>query len=113
MWARALTDVVFFLCVIAAGPVIVAGFALGVASVKSAGVEDLDDTHKKWGVAIFVLYIVQLLLGAVIHWVKPASWTVHKKRPIQNYLHAVFGLVIIGLAFYQVSCARLYGVDES
>lgn len=25
-----------------------------------------------------------------------------KRRPLQNYLHAVLGLTVIGLAFYQV-----------
>ena len=85
-----------------AGPIIVSGIALGIAAVKTAGVPGLNDTHKKWGIALFVLYIAQIFLGAVIHWIKPASFTVQKKRPLQNYLHAVFGLLIIGLSFYQV-----------
>ena len=89
-----------------AGPVIVSGIALGIAAVHSAGVPQLDDTHKKWGIALLVLYAAQCSLGALIHWVKPSSWTVNKKRPMQNYLHAVFGLLIIGLAFYQVSRGR-------
>ena len=79
---------------------------MGIQSVSTAGAMHLDDDHKKWGVAIFALYFVQCSLGAVIHWVKPSSWTVNKKRPMQNYLHAVFGLLIIGLAFYQVSQGR-------
>ena len=66
----------------------------------------LDDDHKKWGVAIFALYFVQCSLGAVIHWVKPSSWTVKKKRPVQNYFHAVLGILVIALAFYQV-CVHL------
>ncbi|KAI0674858.1 hypothetical protein C8Q78DRAFT_988665 [Trametes maxima] len=86
----------------AAGPVIVAGVALGISSVESAKATHLDDDHKKWGIAIFVLYFAQLLLGAIIHYVKPTSWTVGKRRPMQNYLHAVFGILIVALAFYQV-----------
>ena len=86
---------------------IVAGFAVGVESVNKMGAGGhLDDTHKKWGIALLVLYAAQCSLGALIHWVKPSSWTVNKKRPMQNYLHAVFGLLIIGLAFYQVSRGR-------
>ncbi|KAJ7587081.1 hypothetical protein C8J56DRAFT_91195 [Mycena floridula] len=80
-------------------PLILAGFALGLASVSQAGARHLDDSHKKWGVAIFMLYLVQCGLGAVIHWVKPKRST---RRPPQNYLHAVLGLAIIGLALYQV-----------
>ncbi|KAF9043771.1 hypothetical protein BDZ89DRAFT_1059221 [Hymenopellis radicata] len=82
-----------------AGPVIITGVALGIASVANAGAVHLDDDHKKWGVAIFVLYFVQCGLGAVIHWFKPKGST---GRPPQNYLHAVIGLLLIGLAFYQV-----------
>ena len=89
--------------VFAAGPVIIAGVALGIAAVKAAGVAGLDDTHKKWGVALLALYVAQCLLGEVIHRFKPSSWTVQKKRPMQNYFHAVFGILIIGLSFYQVS----------
>ncbi|OSC96566.1 CBD9-like protein [Trametes coccinea BRFM310] len=85
-----------------AGPVIVTGVGLGIGAVSKAGAPHLNDTHKKWGVAIFVLYFAQLALGAIIHWVKPTSWTVGRRRPLQNYLHAVFGILIIGLAFYQV-----------
>ncbi|KAI0630134.1 hypothetical protein C8Q77DRAFT_244220 [Trametes polyzona] len=85
-----------------AGPVIIAGVALGISAVETAGAKHLDDDHKKWGIAIFVLYFVQIALGAVIHYVKPTSWTVGKRRPLQNYFHAVLGLLIIALGFYQV-----------
>ncbi len=86
-----------------AGPIIVTGVALGIAAVSSAQAMHLDDDHKKWGVAIFVLYFVQCMVGEVIHRVKPTSWTVRKKRPLQNYFHAILGLLVIGLSFYQVS----------
>lgn len=81
------------------GPLIIIGFALGVQSVTSSESLHLDDDHKQWGVAIFVLYWVQCALGAFIHWVKPKRST---GRPLQNYFHAIFGLFIIALAFYQV-----------
>ncbi|KAK0462503.1 uncharacterized protein EV420DRAFT_1192002 [Desarmillaria tabescens] len=81
------------------GPLIIIGFALGVQSVTTSGSLHLDDDHKQWGVAIFALYWVQCALGAFIHWVKPKRST---GRPLQNYFHAIFGLFIISLAFYQV-----------
>ncbi|KAK0213312.1 hypothetical protein DFS33DRAFT_114801 [Desarmillaria ectypa] len=81
------------------GPLIIVGFALGVQSVTSSNAIHLDDAHKQWGVVIFVLYWVQCALGAFIHWVKPKRST---GRPLQNYFHATFGLLIISLAFYQV-----------
>ncbi|KAF9258844.1 hypothetical protein L218DRAFT_948046 [Marasmius fiardii PR-910] len=90
-----------------AGLCIVIGTALGIRSVSEAKAAHLDDTHKKWGVALFVLYVFQCLLGAFIHFVKPANpWP--KGRGIQNYFHAVLGLLIVGLAFYQVRTGYKY-----
>ncbi|KAJ3971156.1 CBD9-like protein [Lentinula raphanica] len=79
---------------------IVIGLAFGVHSVNSGRhVEHLNDRHKQWGVALFALYIFQSAFGAFIHWVKPKNST---GRPLQNYLHAISGLILIGLGFYQV-----------
>lgn len=46
-----------------------------------------------------MFYVAQCSLGALIHWVKPKGI---KYRPPQNYFHAIFGLLIIALALYQV-----------
>ncbi|KZP30311.1 hypothetical protein FIBSPDRAFT_1038318 [Athelia psychrophila] len=81
------------------GPIIVAGVALGIHSVDASGGMHLDDTHNKLGVALFMLYFVQLLGGAVIHYFKPKN---SMRRPAQNYAHAFLGLLIIALAFWQV-----------
>ncbi|KAI0705183.1 hypothetical protein BC835DRAFT_559886 [Cytidiella melzeri] len=106
-WARTYTSVWFTLHWIIqfgiAMPLIVTGFALGVTAVKMNGVLGLADTHMKWGVALFALYWAQVLLGAVIHFFKPRSLAVRLRgRTIQNYFHAILGLFIIGIAFYQV-----------
>jgi hypothetical protein len=82
-----------------AGPTIVVGVALGIKSVVRTGGTHFNDDHKKWGLAIFILYLAQIGFGAFIHWVKPKNRTA---RPPQNYGHAVVGLAIIGMAFYQV-----------
>ncbi|KAG5636522.1 hypothetical protein H0H81_007748 [Sphagnurus paluster] len=44
-------------------------------------------------------WIIQFLIWAIIHFVKS---TTRVRRPPQNYLHAVLGLVIIGLAIAQI-----------
>ena len=54
---------------------------------------------QKFGIGLFVLYFAQLSLGAIIHWIKPHNV---RSRPLQNYLHAVVGLLLVALAFYQV-----------
>lgn len=48
---------------------------------------------------LLLFYLLQCSLGAVIHWFKPKN---AKRRPVQNYFHAVLGIAIIGLAIYQV-----------
>lgn len=52
------------------------------------------------GLALFILYIVQILIGNVIHLYKPKSAL--RRRPLQNYFHVFLGILIIGLSFYQV-----------
>jgi len=81
------------------GPVVVTGIALAVAAVQQHGGTHFSDRHKLVGLIIFIFYILQCSLGAFVHFVKNANRT---RRPPQNYLHAVFGLSIIGLSLYQV-----------
>ncbi|PSS35565.1 hypothetical protein PHLCEN_2v1476 [Hermanssonia centrifuga] len=83
-------------------PVIVAGVACGITAVHMGGMFHLNDTHMKWGVAIFVLYFFQITLGAFIHFWKPKRFAAKNMRPPQNYFHAIIGILIIGVAFYQV-----------
>lgn len=52
------------------------------------------------GLALFILYVVQVIIGNVIHRYKPKSAA--RRRPAQNYFHVFFGILIIGLSFYQV-----------
>ncbi|TDL21688.1 CBD9-like protein [Rickenella mellea] len=85
------------------GPLAITGVALGIASVSSQGVKHLDDDHKKWGIGLLILYLVQCSLGGVIHFFKPSpSSRFSGRRPPQNYTHAVLGLAIIVLGFVQV-----------
>jgi hypothetical protein len=37
-----------------------------------------------------------------VHWIKLPSQVASGRRPVQNYVHAVLGLLIIALAFFQV-----------
>ncbi|KAI8992905.1 hypothetical protein BD414DRAFT_482655 [Trametes punicea] len=86
-----------------AGPTIIIGVALGIHAVNLSGTGAVNDVHKKWGIAIFVLYLLQVAIGLTIHYVKPRSWASGRgRRPVQNYFHAVFGLLIIAFAMFQV-----------
>lgn len=40
------------------------------------------------------------MLGNIIHRFKPKSAL--RRRPVQNYFHALLGIVIIGTSFFQV-----------
>jgi len=79
-------------------PIVVIGFVLAI-TIAHVGGPIISNTHTQVGILLFCLYAVQCLLGGVIHFVKPKNPT---GRPIQNYAHAVLGITIIGLAFYQV-----------
>lgn len=75
------------------------GIILAIASINNRDGVHLNTPHKKLGLALVILYIVQCSLGGIIHFFKPA---VNNGRPPQNYTHAVLGLTIIGLSLYQV-----------
>ncbi|CAK5265808.1 unnamed protein product [Mycena citricolor] len=81
-----------------AGPVILIGVILGFKAAGSSGSSVLDN-HKKTGIIIFALYLLQCFLGAFIHFVKAKNAA---RRPPQNYLHAILGLVVILLGMYQI-----------
>jgi len=83
-----------------AGPVVIVGWALGVAIISNGGGPHFFSTHTRLGLAIFVLYVVQILIGTIIHKWKPKSAA--GRRPLQNYFHVFLGIVIIIVSFYQV-----------
>ncbi|KAG8688197.1 hypothetical protein FRC11_005888 [Ceratobasidium sp. 423] len=82
-----------------AGPFIVAGFALAVNVIQEAGIKHFNDTHTIIGLVLFLLYVCQALYGLIIHIVKNPY---RRRRPIQNYGHAILGLGVIALSLYQV-----------
>ncbi|KAJ7082328.1 hypothetical protein C8R44DRAFT_652725 [Mycena epipterygia] len=83
-----------------AGPVILVGIVLGHRVTDKYGESPADDSnHKALGNILLGLYAAQCAIGAIIHFFKPKN---SKGRPPQNYLHAVFGLIIIVLGMYQI-----------
>lgn len=83
-----------------AGPIIFVGFVLGLTIVSQSGNPHFEGPHTQCGLALFLLYVLQVILGNVIHLWKPKSAA--RRRPFQNYFHVFLGMLIIGLAFYQV-----------
>jgi len=84
-----------------AGPVIFVGWSEGYKISKSLGTGHFKDHHQKIGVALLVLYLVQLAMGTLAHFVKyPRLFGLRRGPP--SYFHAVLGLAIIWLASYQV-----------
>lgn len=129
-WARTFTDSWFrahwiFQAVFGI-PVITAGWFLGVAGIIEKEGRHFDDTHKVLGLALFGAYILQLLLGLHIHLFKSSDASKarplpggasnkslvqliqNSSRPFLNYCHAIFGLTIIGLSFYQVTLSLIF-----
>ena len=77
------------------------GFALGVTAVNRNDRLPVNDPHKKWGVAIFCIYLAQVAFGAAVHFVKRPLLPV-RGRALQNYVHPLLGVFLIGIALYQV-----------
>ncbi|KAK7447734.1 hypothetical protein VKT23_013990 [Stygiomarasmius scandens] len=80
-------------------PVISAGWHYGWRVAQMAGLGHFIDPHTKMGLALLILYAIQLVWGLVIHFFKIGAATT---RPVQNYFHVFLGLVIMILAQEQV-----------
>ncbi|KAJ7466836.1 hypothetical protein B0H11DRAFT_2047852 [Mycena galericulata] len=82
------------------GPLVFTAFALGYQATTASETPHFHDPHQKIGLALLILYLAQVSLGAFIHFVKLPRTFPGGRRP-QNYLHAVLGLAIIVLASFQ------------
>ncbi|KAJ7274841.1 hypothetical protein C8J57DRAFT_1312884 [Mycena rebaudengoi] len=79
-------------------PLVFTGIGLGYQATEGYDGQHWNDPHKKMGLTLLILYIIQVILGALIHYVKiPFRFG----RAPQNYLHAVLGLVIVACAGWQ------------
>ncbi|KAF8813108.1 hypothetical protein BYT27DRAFT_7181683 [Phlegmacium glaucopus] len=89
-----------------AGPIIFAGWALGHQTSTNLAQGHYQDPHQKMGLALIILYVLQIVIGAFVHFFKfPSIFRGH--RAPQNYFHVLFGLSIFILAQYNVH----YGLD--
>lgn len=83
-------------------PIFLAGIGEGIkytGSIKAITGGHFVDPHKKMGLAILILVLLQVVGGLFIHFVKLPFR--HGQRPPQNYFHAVLGLTIVYCAFWQ------------
>jgi len=82
-------------------PIIVTGWSLGYKANLSLGTPHFQDTHEAIGLALIILYLTQLVIGASVHFFKfPTLFRGH--RAPHNYLHALVGLAIIVLSEYTI-----------
>ncbi|KAJ6571448.1 hypothetical protein B0H19DRAFT_1255418 [Mycena capillaripes] len=93
-WPHAIMNFLF------TGPVILTGFALGYQTTSMVDMPHFTDPHQKVGLALLIMYLVQVFLGIFIHWVKFPFRFPGGRHP-QNYLHAILGLAIVALASWQ------------
>lgn len=86
---------------VVSAPVIFLGWALGYNTTTELEEDHFMDPHQKVGLALLVLYVVQILLGVLVHYVKLPS-LFRGYRPPHSYLHILLGLAILALAQWQV-----------
>ncbi|KAF8623187.1 hypothetical protein AX17_007512 [Amanita inopinata Kibby_2008] len=83
-------------------PLIFAGIGLGFRLTHDHGYHNFSRHHQRVGFALLILYIVQLILGNLVHFVKSDKMFKVAGRAVHNYVHAVIGLTIMAMACYQV-----------
>ncbi|KAF8903895.1 hypothetical protein CPB84DRAFT_710263 [Gymnopilus junonius] len=82
-------------------PIIGYGWSLGYRTTASLELGHFVDPHEKVGLALLVLYCIQVFGGAIAHFFKlPTLFRGH--RPPHSYFHAILGLAIFALAQWQV-----------
>jgi len=86
---------------VVSAPVILLGWALGYKTAMEFEGGHYNDPHKKVGLVLLVLYILQILLGVLVHYVKLPS-LFRGYRPPHSYIHILLGLCILALAQWQV-----------
>ncbi|KAJ7587192.1 hypothetical protein C8J56DRAFT_92761 [Mycena floridula] len=94
-WAHAAIQLVI------SGPVIFVGWSMGYNEANKLETPHFTDPHQKMGLVLLIMYVVQILVGLFIHFVKIHTLGAGR-RPMQNYFHAVLGLAILALAASQV-----------
>ncbi|PFH48966.1 hypothetical protein AMATHDRAFT_64230 [Amanita thiersii Skay4041] len=105
-YARTFTNkwwyVHFVVQLVIAGPVIWAGWSLGYRTSEDLHYPHFKQSeHQKVGLALLILYLVQLVLGLFVHFFKFPSIFRGYRAP-HNYLHVVIGLATLALAQFQV-----------
>jgi len=80
-------------------PLAIATIVLGIYATRNSFSGHLNDTHKRNGVAVFVLLNVQIFLGALIHHLYDPN---RVRRPIRNWCHVILGITVAILGAIQV-----------
>lgn len=81
---------------------LIACFVLGIEAAGDGGVFTGDDadTHRKLGLAILIIAIVQCILGAASRLTKAPTHnyvTLQRNRSVPRWIHIVLGLVTVAL----------------
>jgi len=87
-----------------AGPVIGVGWSFGYKTTVMLEQGHFVDPHQKIGLSLIILYVLQIIIGGLVHFFKFPTLFRGYRAP-HNYFHVVFGLAIFILAQYNVHYA--------
>ena len=82
------------------GSLTVAAFALGIVAINKDGSAHFASSHARLGLVIFILVLLQILLGFYIHHKFESNRT---HRPFRNVSHFLLGCTLLLCGFIQVS----------
>ncbi|WRT67692.1 uncharacterized protein IL334_004664 [Kwoniella shivajii] len=75
---------------------ITAAFAIAVSKFEGG----FNSTHRKLGLTLFILALIQTLLGILTHYWQPNhKFQTSSGRGPSNFLHIILGLTIVGIGF--------------
>ncbi|KAI0807255.1 hypothetical protein C8Q74DRAFT_1226759 [Fomes fomentarius] len=101
-WSRVFTPKWFtahwIINVVLGIPLVCVGWAFGPLAVAQQGREHIVTAHQICGVVLFVLYIIEVGLGTLVHLRRSKQRASH---PPRNIIHVGLGLAVFGLSIYE------------
>lgn len=81
---------------------------MGHQTATTLELPHFKDPHQRMGLILLMMYLSQVGMGLFIHFIKLPflNFLSIRGRPLQNYVHALLGLIIFAIAASQVSLVR-------
>ncbi|CDZ97732.1 Predicted membrane protein, contains DoH and Cytochrome b-561/ferric reductase transmembrane domains [Phaffia rhodozyma] len=84
-------------------PLLIAAIAISIhTTTVNIGNDHFFSTHRQLGLTVFIIFWLQIILGAFIHWRQPSSAKKIRRKSIYNWFHPFLGVTILILGWATV-----------